>query len=104
MPLALVHIDPDSLQVLGVWLGPDRFAYLRTKDGGAAQTLGRELMDARGPAPTWDEWAMHLAERTPTVAAWQAVPRKDGEEPRHVLARAVAQEAVGKRQKKDAAG
>lgn len=104
MPLALVHIDPDSLQVLGVWLDSTRCAYLRTQHGGAAQTLGRSIMDARGPAPTWDEWARHLAEKTPTVAAWQAIPRNDGEEPRHVLARAVAQEAVANRRKKEAAG
>lgn len=97
MPLALVHIHPDTLQVLGVWLSPTRSAYLRTKDGGAARTLGRQIMDARGSAPTWDEWCQHLAEKTPTVVMWQAIPRNDGEEPRHVLARAVALEAVERR-------
>ncbi len=104
MPLAIVHMDPDSLQVLGVWLSPKKYAYLRTKDGGTAQTLGREIMAARGPAPSWDEWAMHLAEKTPTVAAWQAIPRKDGEETRHVLARAVALEAVQRRKDRESGG
>lgn len=100
MPLALVHIDPDTLQVLGVWINPTDCAYLRTKDGGAARTLGQEIMARKGEAPTWDEWAEHLAYRTPTVAAWQAIPRNDGEETRHVLARAVALEAVVRREEK----
>jgi hypothetical protein len=97
MPLALVHVHPDTLQVLGVWLSPKKYAYLRTKDGGEAQTLGRSIMAARGPAPTWDQWARHLAEKTPTVVAWQAIQRNNGEEVRHVLARAVALEAVQRR-------
>lgn len=97
MSLALVHIHPDDLTVLGVWLSPTSSAYLRTKDGGAARTLGHQIMDSRGSGPTWNEWARHLSEKTPTVAVWQAVPRSDGEEPRHVLARAVAQEAVARR-------
>ena len=101
MPLAAVHVHPESYRVLGVWLSPTRFSYLRTKDGGEARTLGREVMASRGPAPTWDEWVRHLADRTPTVALWLAVPRNDGEEPRHVLARSVAQEAVDRRKRSD---
>lgn len=97
MPLALVHMDPDSFAVLGVWLSPTKSAYLRTKDGGAARTTGQEIMDERGPAPTWEEWVHHLEEATPTVALFKAVARVDGEEPRHVLARAVADEAVHRR-------
>lgn len=104
MPLALVHIDPDSLQVQGVWLSPTQSAYLRTPAGGAAQTLGREIMADRGPTPTWDEWATYLAQRTPTVALWRALPRSDGEEPRHVLARAVAMESVENRRNRAAEG
>jgi hypothetical protein len=101
MPLALVHMHPDTYKVLGVWLSPNRFAYLHTKDGGAARTLGQEIMAARGSAPTWDEWARHLSEKTPTVALWQAIPRSNGEEARHVLARAVALEAVEERKRKE---
>lgn len=97
MPLAAVHVHPDSLQVLGVWLSPTSFAYLRTKDGGEARTLGKDIMGSRGTAPTWDEWVQYLSDRTPTVALWRAVPRNDGEEPRHVLSRSVAQEAVFRR-------
>ncbi|MFA7264889.1 MAG: hypothetical protein WC054_01015 [Candidatus Nanopelagicales bacterium] len=99
MPLALVHVHPDSNKVLGVWLSPTSSAYLRTKDGGEARTLGASIMESRGSAPTWDEWARHLAQRTPTVALWRAIPRKTGEEPRHVLARAVALEAVENRKR-----
>jgi hypothetical protein len=95
--LALVHIDPDTLQVQGVWLSPDRSAYLRTTSP-ESKTIAQSIMDARGPAPTWDEWCQHLASKTPTVAAWQAIDRRDGEEPRHVLARAVAMEAVSNRE------
>lgn len=100
MPLALVHIDPDSLTVQGVWLSSDDSAYLRTAQGGTARTVGRDIIADRGPSPTWDEWAQTLAQRTPTRALWRAIPRHDGEEARHVLARAVALEAVETRQRK----
>lgn len=101
MVLALVHMDPDTFAVLGVWLDPERSAYLRTADGGQARTLGSEIMAEKGSAPTWDEWAEHLADSIPTVAMFQAIDRRDGEEPRHVLARAVAMEAVGRRKQSD---
>lgn len=101
MPLALVHMDPDTFKVLGVWLSPKQFAYLRTRDGGAARQLGKDVVLARGSAPTWDEWARRLAERRPSSVMWQAIPRRDGEEPRHVLARAVAEEAVHNRKQSE---
>jgi hypothetical protein len=94
--LALVHMDPDTLEVQGVWLSSNQSAYLRTTSP-ESKTLAQSIMDARGSAPTWDEWCQHLASKTPTVAAWQAIDRRDGEEPRHVLARAVAMEAVSRR-------
>lgn len=97
MPLALVHLHPDNFSVLGVWLSQDRCAYLRTRDGGEARSIGQEIMSRRGPAPTWDEWAEHLADSRPVDAMWQAIQRRNGEEPRHVLARAVALEAVARR-------
>jgi hypothetical protein len=101
VPLALVHMDPDTLAVLGVWLSPKSSAYLRTLDGGHGQTVGASIMAQKGPAPTWNEWCEHLAESTPTVAKFQAVPRRNGEEPRHVLARAVALEAVHRRKQSE---
>lgn len=104
MPLALVHIDPDSLKVQGVWLSPTKRAYLRTQSGRAAETIGRDAMAGRGPSPTWDEWCEYLSQRTPTVALWRAIPRNHGEEARHVLARAVAMEAVENRRSRESGG
>lgn len=97
MPTALVHMDPDNFHVLGVWLTFDQSAYLRTSDGGAARSLGRETMDNRGSAPSWEEWADYLTEARTTDAMWQRVPRKNGESAGQVLARVVAQEAVSRR-------
>jgi hypothetical protein len=97
VPKAAVHIHPDTLRVVGVWLSPTRSAYLNTRDGGRAKTVGRETMRDKGRAVTWDEWVTFLSETWPSVARWQAIERNDGEEPRHVLARAVATEAVNRR-------
>jgi hypothetical protein len=104
VPLALVHVDPDEWTVQGVWLSPTSRAYLRTASGLKSESIGQEVMASRGSGPSWDEWCEHLAQRTPTVALWRAIPRNHGEEARHVLARAVAMEAVENRSKRDAAG
>lgn len=97
MALAAVHLDPDTFQVLGVWLSPGSSAYLSSAKSAHAHQLGTELMAQKGRRVSWDEWCRHLASRRVTVAMWIDVPRNDGEEPRHVLARVVAQEAVSRR-------
>lgn len=97
MALAAVHMDPDTFRVLGVWLSEHDSSYVHTSNTARAKQLARETMSEKGPVPTWDEWCRQLAERWPVAVMWQAVPRKDGEEARHVLARVLATEAVNRR-------
>jgi hypothetical protein len=97
MALVAVHLDPDTYEVLGVWLSPTESSYLRTPGRLAAQQTGSEIVSAKGPAATWDEWCRRLSERRGVSAVWRAEPRNNGEEARHVLARVVAQEAVNRR-------
>lgn len=104
MPLALVHLHPETRRVVGVWLDSDRHAYLRTKDGGAAETVGREVVASRGAAVTWDEWVRAQVKTSPTVALFESASRSPEDEPRHVLARAVAQESVSLRKKRASEG
>ncbi len=101
MPRALVHLHPESGRVLGVWLDPFRSAYLNTRDSGYAKTVGADVVDNKKAAISWDDYVDLLAEQWPSVAIWQSVPRADGEEPRHVLARMVATEAVEQREREE---
>lgn len=97
MALVAVHLDPESFQVLGVWLDPDTSAYLSVPGKQSAQDIGREIVGAKGRGVTWDAWCRRLAERRNISAQWVSAPRHNGEEARHVLARVVAEEAVNKR-------
>lgn len=97
MALVAVHLDPDTLAVMGVWLNPETSAYLSVPGKQSAQDIGREIIGAKGSGVTWDEWCRRLAERHNISVQWVATPRHDGEEARHVLARVVAEEAVNKR-------
>ena len=97
MPKTLVHMHPDTLNVVGVWLSPTSSAYLNVPAGAHARTVGEEIMADRGTALSWDEWCDHLAEGWPSVARWQSVECRQGEEPRHVLARSAASRAVARR-------
>lgn len=97
MALVAVHLDPDTFQVLGVWLSPTQSAYLNSVKSSSAMDIGNEVMKQKGRGITWDDWCRQLASRRVTVAMWADIARADHEEPRHVLARAVATEAVNKR-------
>jgi hypothetical protein len=97
MALVAVHLDPDTFQVLGVWLNPETSAYLNVPNKQSSQDTGREIVGSKGRGVTWDQWCRRLAERRSISAQWVATPRHDGEEARHVLARVVAEEAVNKR-------
>lgn len=93
-----MHRRPDTLRVVGVWLSPTRSAYLNTRDGGYAKAVGQQTMRYKSRVMSWDEWCDFLTATWPPVGCWQSIERNEGEEPRHVLARAVAQEAVTRRE------
>ena len=50
MPKALVHLHPDTLNVLGVWLSPTSSAYLNAPAGAHVRTVGEQIMADRGLA------------------------------------------------------
>lgn len=53
-----------SGEVLGVWFENDS-AYVPTLQGDRAQTYGQAVMDSRGPATEWDDYAEQLASKSP---------------------------------------
>jgi hypothetical protein len=81
---ALLHMDPKSQDVVGVWLGPDDYAY--ALDHQSDQKLGEDTMSKR-QEPDWDVWCEYLAERRPVSAWWSQEDAKPDEAAASILTR-----------------
>lgn len=80
---ALIHLDPQTQDVVGVWTGPEDMAYVLDRD--YERQLGIDTMDKR-IEPNWDAWCDYLTDRTPVSVWWSVKEVKDGSNAASVLA------------------
>jgi hypothetical protein len=76
MKTVLVHIDPKTMKIVGVWLEDGSSAYL--PEALAASTSGHDVMSDR-KNPDWEDWVDVLTSRSPREVWWseKEVPTED---------------------------
>lgn len=66
--IALGHFDPNTGELLGVWMPPKDEKGKPTPyypNAGAAEELAQESVDNKGTDPTWEDWFDQLSESLP---------------------------------------
>jgi hypothetical protein len=97
---ALVHIDPETKKMIGVWVGPkptlgeiptQPSAYYTgtsyQSQAAIRRMAGRRIGDDGQPVGTWDEWAEHLAGETPYDIHWMTADMSKNESAKDVFDR-----------------
>lgn len=88
---ALLHLDPRTQQLLGVWVWADGRPQSFYRAHRSDELAGQDAM-AKHLGGSWDEWVDRLVGRSPARIWWEAVDVQRGEDARAVYERVLAQE------------
>jgi hypothetical protein len=84
MAKALLHQDPQTHKLLGVWTDKNKAYYKGASP--LARLTGRRAMDD-WIGGSWDEWVERLVGRNPGEISWESVEVEKSETPKAVFER-----------------
>lgn len=90
MPKALLHLDPRTKELLGVWLNVRGTPTCYYEGSQTAQYKGQSTLEARNPDIAWDTYCERLQERTPASIWWETVDAVAKETPQQTFNRVKA--------------
>lgn len=90
MAKALLHLDPKTKQLLGVWLNVRGVPTCYYEGTPTQEQRGRATIENRKNSSPWDAYCERLQERTPSSVWWETVDAQKSETPQQVFKRMVS--------------